>query len=238
MKAVVLFFCLFSLNSAWSFNSPFLPEWPGSSIPNSQIIDDEGLIIRGMEPRKHLSDLVTLEVDHVLIFKRETRNEVRRQKEQLLNLGFSANQIHEIPFRWKDFDSFQHACEQTIQGLKLLQMAKSKKEKIYFHCTVGEDRTGHLSGLYRLLTENSSLENVFQDELCERGYERGNPRKPRTVVDGIRSELSVLFFEMADLIREKQLTLNHKDLSVELCDREWNLSRKTPVCRPSSKIQN
>ena len=238
MKVIILSFCLFSLSTAWGFNSPFLPAWPGSSIPNSHIVDDEGLIIRGMEPRKHLQDLITLEVDHVLIFKKETRNEVRRQKERLIELGFSENQIYEIPFRWKDYESFQIACEQTIEALKLLRMAKTKKEKIYFHCTVGEDRTGHLSGLYRLLTEEISIDDVFHEDLCEKGFERGNPRKPRVVVDGIRNELSVLFFEMAELFLEKKLTLNHKDLSIELCDRKWNQKRKTPICRPSSKIQN
>lgn len=238
MKRILAFICLVSVNTAWCFNSPFLSTWPGSNIPNSHSIDEEGLIIRGMEPRKFLSDLVTLNVDRVLIFKRESRNEVRRQKEKLLELGFSAKQIHEIPFRWKDFESFQLACEQTVEALNLLLKAKMNREKIYFHCTVGEDRTGHLSGLYRLLTEKTSIEKVFHEELCERGFERGNPRKPWFVVNSIRSELSVLFFEMAEFIYEQKLTLNDKDLSLEICDRQWDLNRKTPVCSPSSLSQN
>lgn len=219
---------------AWAFNSPFAPTFPGTTIGNAHAVDREGYLVRGMEPRSKVAELIDMDVQRILVFKNETRSEVRKQKEKLVELGYSLSQIKEIPFRWKDFESFDSACLQTVEGLLYLEEARAARERVYFHCTVGEDRTGHLAGLFRLLDEpDMTIDQVFQDELCQRGYARANPRKPRFVVDHIRKNLSVLFFEMAEEIREKKINIrNLKSKSRELCSRAWNKDRQVQTCRP------
>jgi len=220
--------------TAFAFNSPFAPTYPGTTINNTHAVDLAGYIIRGMEPRSKVEELVDMKIQRILIFKNETRNEVKKQKERLYELGFQPFQIKEIPFRWKDFDSFEVACLQTIEGIVFLDEARKTLNRVYVHCTVGEDRTGHLSGLFRLLDEpNLTISEVFEEELCQRGYERANPRKPHFVVNSIRKNLSVLFFEMAEAIRDQKMDLS--DLSTrakELCSKKWNKDRKVSTCRP------
>jgi hypothetical protein len=86
------------------------------------------------------------------------------------------------------------------------------------HCTVGEDRTGYLSGLYRLLGDGASgVDTIFHDEMCQRGYSSGNPQKPFAgVATEIDNDLTPLFLKMAFKISRGELTPTSLDESV--CD--------------------
>ena len=112
------------------------------------------------------------------------------------------------------------ACEQTLEALAVIQdVLGSKNRKVFFHCTVGEDRTGYLAGVYRMLFGGSSAKNVFQNEMCARGYEGGNPDKPFNVVNIIRGELTPLFLLMSIQIQNGTLNLsNLKNASKSICD--------------------
>jgi hypothetical protein len=104
----------------------------------------------------------------------------------------------------------------TIDALNMLKKADDNEEKIYFHCTVGEDRTGYLAGLYQLYSRNNdSVDDVFQTELCDKGYEAGNPKKISSVVAKIRESLTPAFFTMVNIIQEAQSS--KKKLTKSLC---------------------
>jgi hypothetical protein len=162
------------------------------------------------------ADLQGYGVKSVLVFKNQTgtgtdvADEVAR---------FEAAGLHvdQIPFEWKDFANFKDPCEQTVAALQILAKSVSARKKIFFHCTVGEDRTGYLAGLHRLLRESSATpRTMFSEEMCERGYGSGNPLKPYfAVVQKLDTQLTPLFLKMAYLIESGKLTT--KNLSTAVC---------------------
>lgn len=235
LKLIVLA-TLFSVNANAGLKSPFPSTIPELSTPNSHYVDNENRLIRGMAPKgeKGVQELKDFDVEQIIIFKKQTRKEVDKEIQHLNAIGYKDSQIHHIPFRWKGFESRQIACEQTIQALKIMQAQRIKPNgKVFFHCTVGEDRTGHLAGIFRMLDQNYTRDHAFQEEMCENGFGRGNPRKPWKVYGSIRKELTPLFLYMAQLVEEGKIDINNLDESVCQDDRE--ILEATPKCRPSSK---
>ena len=176
----------------------------GVTIPNAFQVDREGHIFRGKEPKKLVSQLRGIGITDVLIFKNEVKTEVTTEIADLRALGIRP---HHIPFRWKNLESNQKACEQIVDAINLIYTTKARNGSIYFHCTAGEDRTGMLAGLYRMLEENLSANQVFQSEMCARGYSDGNPHKPGIVHGAIQKELTPLFIALAHKIERRECTL-------------------------------
>lgn len=204
----------FSL-SAKELVSPFPTFAPGLSIPNADEVDQAGKIYRGMSPGNLIHELATNQFTDVLIFKRQNRTEVDEERAALLALGFKPERIHHIAFNWKQYRSITLACEQTLEALRLLVKVKNSSDrKIYFHCTMGEDRTGHLAGLFRLLTEKKDLKDLYQDELCSHGFADGNKEKPLEIVNFVNGELKNLFLSLAEKIQKGQITETKIDPAV------------------------
>jgi protein-tyrosine phosphatase len=176
----------------------------GLVIGNSFQVDEEGHIFRGKEPKGLVSDLLNVSVSDVLIFKTEVKTEVQDERAALKELGITS---HHIPFPWKNFESMEVACEQVVQGLNLIHKVKSQEKVIFFHCTAGEDRTGMLAGLYRMLEEGITQEEAFKNEMCARGYSDGNASKPGMVTGVIQKELTPLFIALAAKIEIGEWTL-------------------------------
>lgn len=216
-----LLLCLISLNAAAGLASKVPATAPGFSIPNTHIIDDDGQILRGMAPRGQISELVENGVTDILIFKNQTRTEVDDEIQDLLGIGYKKSSIHHIPFKWKDIEDLPMACKQTVRALAIIKdVYYSMDRKIFFHCTVGEDRTGHLSGIWDLIFYESTKEGVFKEQMCQRGYSAGNQTKPYKVVSAIRKGLSPLFFKMAKLVESGALSFDNLDEAA--CDKmQW-----------------
>lgn len=189
--------------SSWALTSPFASTVEGITIGNTHEVTQG--ILRGPQPGKKLSELADYGIEEVIIFKSQTKNEVDQELAELKNLGIKS---HHIPFRWKDLGSVQVACEQTVKALQLLRKAHKASRTVFFHCTVGEDRTGLLAGLWRMEQENLSTEEAWQSEMCERGYADGNRKKPWVVTKSIHQELTPLFLALAEKIEAgEQLTM-------------------------------
>jgi hypothetical protein len=172
-------------------------------------------VFRGSQPLGKAEALRDAGVDQVLIFKNDTKGEVERETSELLAAGFSERNIHHIPMPWKNIN-LKSACFQTVEALKILADAERRNKSIFFHCTVGEDRTGMLAGLYQMLSNHVSMIDVFDNEMCGRGYADGNSNKPAYVVNSIEEGLTPLFIAMATEIEKSQMDLS--DLSGEMCD--------------------
>jgi hypothetical protein len=204
--------------------SPFSPSLAGVGIFNAHHVATEtssgAQLLRGMKPFRpeDFDDLQQLDVNAVLIFKRATEaNEVAEEIDALASIGVPAEQIVNVPFNWKNFPNFEEPCRMTVQSLKLLKEWTASGKTSFVHCTVGEDRTGHLAGLYRLLTETTPIQTIFEQELCERGYSAGNPQKPLArVVSEVDSDLTPVFLKMAFKIATGELTESSLDEAV--CD--------------------
>lgn len=211
MKTMTIAFTLFcSLSSHAELKSSFLSQVEGLTIPNSHVLsnNDEGqaLVVRGMAPNQtQVSELKDLGIEKVIIFKNETKGEVQAEKKALVAAGFQEKNIYHIPFLWKDLTDFQNDCKLTVRALKIIASSEQQGKPVFFHCTMGEDRTGYLAGLYKLWSNsNFSVENVFKQEMCARGYEAGDKRKNITVVSKIRETLTPTFVKMAELLNQWQ----------------------------------
>lgn len=193
MKTLLLLIVLLSF---WS---------EASTIGNFHQVDREGLVFRGREPKGALIELLSLGITDVIIFKNEVKDEVRSE----MSLA-QVNRLrtHHIPFRWKEIQP-ELACEQVIEALSLIRRVTQARGKVFFHCTVGEDRTGLLAGLFVMNETRASLKEVFRQEMCARGYADGNPAKPPQVVNKIERELTPLFEALArELEQTGKITKN------------------------------
>jgi protein-tyrosine phosphatase len=169
----------------------------GLTIPNSFKVDAAGHVYRGKEPKAQVEELKSIGITDVIIFKNDVKGEVAQEINDLKKLGITP---HHIPFQWKDFPSMQAACEQVIDALTIIESVKAKNDKVYFHCTAGEDRTGTLAGLYRMLDEHLTMDQTFRQEMCPRGFSDGDSHKPTMVTSAIQKELTPLFIALAGKI--------------------------------------
>jgi hypothetical protein len=185
---------------------------PGLTIPNSFQVDKDGNVFRGREPQKLVDELAHIGISDVIIFKNDRKGEVPREIADLQRLGITP---HHIPFHWKQFPSLGEACEQIVEALTVIRDVKEVNGKVYLHCTAGEDRTGTAMGLYRMLSEKLTMNQVFTQEMCPRGFSDGNPNKPSSVTKAIEGELTPLFVTIAGKIERGEWKL--KSLSKKNC---------------------
>lgn len=191
--------------------SPFASTVPGVSIPNAHVVGQNRLLLRGMAPREdaELAELQAAGVQALVVFKNATnaRDEVREEIEKAESrFGIAADDAIGIPFKWKDIGPFQAPCEQTAQALDFIRTRLAENKKTYFHCTVGEDRTGTLAALERLAVEPSlTPERAWDEEMCERGYGAGNPLKPVAVTKALEESLRPLYRKLSWLVKRGAL---------------------------------
>lgn len=214
----------------YSFDSIYISTVPEIRIPNTHIVDANdatgAIILRGKQPESDadFSDLAKYGVNEFLIFKNDVKGEVEIEKAKLRQIGIKDKNIHNMKFRWKKIKSFKEACTQTIEAFAILQNASKNGTKLYFHCTMGEDRTGYLAGLYILLSRGLNPKSVFYNEMCKHGYSSGNPHKPDDVVDILDSELTPIYVKMAYKINKGFITPDKLDKSVCEIDPESDTS--------------
>lgn len=237
-----------------NFRSPFRAgEIPGVSdfqIPNASVVTSPNKnVLRGMEPQTDLdfSDLDRAEVTDVLTFKEDRMGTLPGLFARLRTMNI---QSHHVPVGWKGFRSFATPCAHFVNALKVIRdVTADPKRKLYFHCTVGEDRTGALAGLYQLLLNpHSDLDRIFRTEMCENGYEAGNGKKdPVKVVAPIRDPrtgLTPVFLKLAYKIQTGELRWDKLDPATCRNDpalrREFREDARYQLarfrCAPSKKV--
>lgn len=231
---LILIFALLSLQTL-ALVSPIPSSIEGIELPNTHYVSEDNLVLRSMAPKGHYEDLEKLGVSKVLIFKKQTRKEVDDEIKDLKELGYTDSDILHIPFLWHDFESEYAACVETVDGLNFILENQAAGETTLVHCTVGEDRTGHIMGLYRIIDQKWSTEKAFKEELCERGYGRGNKNKPQYVVGEVRSDLSPIFFKMAEILKEKYKP--GKKISKTICRGIDKKETSIQKCRWSSVFE-
>jgi protein tyrosine/serine phosphatase len=212
MTLITLLTILISFETLANLVSSVPSTLPNIDLPNSHLVGRSGRVFRSMQPMDYLDEVTALGIDEVLIFKNQTSNEVEVEIELLQEMGIV--DIHHIAFQWKNYESLESACGQLIEGLRLISHSIKNKRNLLIHCTVGEDRTGALAGLWRMLEEGRSAVSVFRSEMCARGYANGNPNKPSKVTRALEQELTPLFFAMAKKIESGVLTRKNLDESV------------------------
>ena len=202
---------------------------PGMTIGNAHVVlNGAGHVLRGSAPTGKVAELTRHGITNVIVFKNQTGHEVDAEIAELRAAGYRAAQITSIPFKWKDLPSFRVACGQIVDALAVLDSAyRTRGAAAFFHCTVGEDRTGLLAGLFRLLEKGGDAKRIFASELCKRGYEKGNPNKPAMVVNAIRAGLTPLYLKMSRLILGGRIKAGA--LSKAACARDPGLGDLNPA---------
>lgn len=196
-------------------SSPFDSSVEGISVPNTHWVDDDQTILRGMEPRtpEQFQELEAAGIEKVLIFKNATGND--DVGKEIAAWGLPATSVLHVPFQWKDYADFKTPCKQTLEALKFVRDAETKGDKVFFHCTVGEDRTGYLAALHDVLFRDADARAAFNVDMCEHGYGSGNPQKPGFVIGKLEDGLTPLYRSMVFLIEEGKLT---DELEASVCD--------------------
>lgn len=197
--------------------SPFDSQVPGLSVPNSHWLDAEHTMLRGMEPRsdEQLDELRQTGVERVLIFKNTTgKDDVAKE---IAAWGLPEQDVLHVPFQWKDLPNFRTPCEQTLAALRFIRDSRAAGQRVFFHCTVGEDRTGYLAAMIALLFDRADAEDAFGADMCEHGYASGNPQKPGFVLGKLEEDLTPLYRAMAFLVQQGVLT---QALEEEACSSE------------------
>ena len=218
MKISILILINLMISSPLMASSPE-SEVEGLSISNSTTASEDTTgnfqLIRSSQPKndQHYDEIKALGIRDVIIFKTDTRGEVKKEISGLESRGINT---HHIPFKWADHDSFREVCKQSIAALKIIKNSWNNGTKALLHCSHGQDRTGYIVGLVNLLDEPTDLRQNFQTHLCEGGYGSGNPSKPFYVVNKIRQATTNLYLKMSWKILEENLTW--ESLSYEVCD--------------------
>ncbi len=233
MKSLLFLSLFISLKAIASLSSPFPSSVEGLSIKNSHQVSHN--IYRGMNPLGKIDELINFDITDIIIFKNQTRTEIDDQYLEMENKSAQMMSL-QVDFLWHKYPSYKVACEQTLQALTLMrEVNEDSNRKLFFHCTVGEDRTGHLAGLWRMLSQGWSMRKAFYNEMCENGYANGNPQKPDYVVGEIRKDLTPLFMYMAQKIESGELSLGV--LSKATCQDEIP-AQKILRCKSSSRYSS
>lgn len=202
--------------------SPFGSTVPGVSIPNAHLVTQEaGFAMRGMTPQNaaQISELKQAGITDILIFRNDVKGEasVANELKLLEEARYSSDSIHQVPFAWKNFKNFREPCLQTLKALRLIRASvRTSGKGIYFHCTVGEDRTGYLTAFYKILYEKKDIDKAFREDMCARGYAEGDPLKPNFVVDLVHKSITEHFIKMNYLVSEGKL--DGKNLGDGVCE--------------------
>ncbi len=191
---------------AGGLSSPFDSSVEGISVPNTHWVDEESGVLRGMEPRTpdQFAELKGAGVERVVIFKNTTGQD--DVGEEIEKWDLPEEDVLHVPFKWKDLDGFTTTCEQTLEALRFVRESVEAEQTVFFHCTVGEDRTGFLAAIHAQLFEGQDARAAFDRDMCERGYGTGNPQKPGFVVGKLEDGLTPTYRAMAFLISEGILT--------------------------------
>src|SRR5690606_17853665 len=100
-------------------------------IGNFHEVDQSSSIFRGREPKSKVYQLAEIGITDVVIFKNDTRGEVVKELDQLMQLDITA---HHIPFRWKELSSVELACEQVIEALTIMRDVRHEGGSVFIHC--------------------------------------------------------------------------------------------------------
>jgi len=197
-----------------------------------------GEIYRGVAPKKQsdFADLKKLGISHVVVFKNFQKSaELESERESLIKIGIKDENILHIPMVWKDLPSFKEGCEQTLDAIEFIKKNSSDpKQKLYFHCTVGEDRTGLLAGVLRQLLDKWQMDKSYKEEMCARGYGDGNPNKPSHVANSVHDALTPLFWKLSFKIEKGYLSWDNLDrrqceIDPEVSDNYKNFIQTKPL---------
>lgn len=218
MILAIFAFTSIAFGATQEFNSPIPSSVEGISIPNThELAKKEGRVLRGQLPKvTELKELGDAGVTDVLILRADSDGEAEVADElKMLKLEPRIQNVVHIPLKWRDIRDYQEPCRQLIQGLRLIRdTLNTPNRTLYVHCTLGEDRTGVLAGLYKLVFEDHHTRGAFKGEMCRKGYAEGDHEKPRWVSSFIHSGLTPIYLSMAKLIQQKKITADNLDENV------------------------
>lgn len=185
---------------------------PLQALGNAHALRTDGRIARGASPTGRAKVLLENGVTDVLMVRNAVGREGETERDELRRLGYRDDQIHEVPMVWRDLESFEAGCRNAVAALRIMaEVDRDPRRKLYMHCTMGEDRTGLIAGLYRIVFQGWRAEAAYRDEMCARGFAEASQRKPAWVSDAVNGALKPVFARMAAMAEAKVLAANRLD---------------------------
>lgn len=124
-------------------------------LPNYQVVN-EGLV-RGGQPEGRGYEILKEEGVSTVINIRE-RSEALEHEEKLVTaqgMRYIAHSVH--PFQIPD--------DELLLNI-LCDILDSAKQPVFLHCLHGQDRTGTVVGIYRMLIDDWTLEDAYAEMLA------------------------------------------------------------------------
>jgi hypothetical protein len=216
----VFFFILTSVYAAgptppeckWAFTPVDMKdEVPGLTIGNTHYVyqaEGRGTLIRGRQLGGKTAEVKAFGVTDVLVYKDPVKNEVTTELNSLRSLGYTEDHLHHVTMPWQQIRDDKIPCQHTIEAANiLLGIARIPGSIGYFHCTYGQDRTGMMAAIIRMVTQGWSAEQAFFSEMCAHGYGHGDPKRPGFVSDEVESSLTPIFLQIAGQIQGQGLSV-------------------------------
>lgn len=201
------------------------PTFAQTGIKNFHTVDTKGQVLRGGQPGKKISELVKLKVTNVVIVKNQLNTEVDDEIQALKAEGIRSDVF---PLEWKEGMSLSKACHHVIDAVQTIQKYKRAGKKVFFHCTAGEDRTGLVAGLFRMVDQGWTSNKAFKQEMCANRYSDGAGDKPKNVTDSISKTLTPIFVALGKSITDSG------SLNPSVCAKVRPLNQ-TPTCASVSE---
>lgn len=183
--AIAFVSCLLSLSFA--ANDSKVPSTiPGLGINNVHLVAPG--VYRGQNPVGKVLELHKLGIKTIVALRPNNEAESSEIKRD------GTMEFIEIPMRWKSLPSdytFDNQIKNAL-GYIALALAHPRKCTVYIHCTYGEDRTGLIFGLYRMLHDGWTRNQAWS-EMIQYGYKTDEKAF-------ITAELTKTFNRWADAI--------------------------------------
>lgn len=165
---------------------------PGVTIKNVHQVAQG--VYRGSLPEKKIHELEAIGIKVIIALRPNNQKE----KDELKS--YNGIEFIEIPMRWKSLPSDYTFDRQIKEALGYIAygMAYPEDGAVYLHCSLGEDRTGLVFGLYRMLYNGWSRQDAW-NEMLSYGYKTGEKQ-------WITRELTKVFNRWADDIEWCRIT--------------------------------
>lgn len=164
-----------------------------SEIPNLRMVS--GRLLRGGQPTDAgLNLLKNSGVKTIIDLRAEEPKIAESERKTVESLGMKFVHIPMYAFDTPDNKQFQRF---------LNAVSIPENGPVYLHCLQGRDRTGTMTGAYRIVIENWTFDNAFK-EMMACGYRPGFANMTRSLHDlavakGDKSALPTASFVAADL---------------------------------------
>jgi|GEM_PF-6356668 len=130
-------------------------------------------LYRGPQPgEKGIQKLADKGIKVIINLKQDSEKRVKKYKNMAEKCGLDPEDYHNLPFN--HFDKPDKDNNKKIKEIfKIIEDAEEANKPVYIHCQHGEDRTGMIIAIYRVIKQEMPIEDAVK-EWQDLGYRNIN----------------------------------------------------------------